>query len=58
MAQGDGAAVDVDLGGVPAEVLVDRAGLGGEGLVGLDRFEVVGAPARALEGGAPGRNWA
>src|SRR5208282_3028520 len=29
MAERDGAAIDVDLGGVPAEVLVDGAGLGG-----------------------------
>src|SRR5215510_8147251 len=39
VAEGDGAAVDVDLAGVPAEVLVDGAGLGGEGLVGLDQVE-------------------
>src|SRR5206468_12838380 len=30
VADGDGAAIDVDLGGVPSEVLVDGAGLGGE----------------------------
>src|SRR5215208_2033462 len=35
MPERNGAAVDVDLGGIPAEVLVDRAGLGGEGLIGL-----------------------
>jgi hypothetical protein len=33
------AAIDVDLGGIPAEVLVDRAGLRGEGLIGLDQIE-------------------
>ena len=27
MADGDGAAVDVDLRGIPAEIIVDRAGL-------------------------------
>src|SRR6266478_5717754 len=36
VAERDGAAIDVDLRGVPAELLVDGAGLGGEGLVGLD----------------------
>ena len=48
MAEGDGAAVDVDLAGVPAEVLVDGAGLRREGLVGLDQVEVVGLPAGLL----------
>src|SRR5262249_47795061 len=43
------AAVDVDLGGIPAEVLVDRAGLGGERLVRLDQIEVVDLPAGLLE---------
>src|SRR5580658_6467151 len=33
VAEGDGAAIDVDLGGVPAEILVDRASLGRKGLV-------------------------
>jgi len=36
MAEGDGAAVDVDLGRVPAQLLADRQGLGGEGLVSAD----------------------
>src|SRR5215207_3228991 len=35
MAERDRAAIDVDDLGVPAEVLVDRAGLRREGLVGL-----------------------
>src|SRR6185437_6915520 len=35
MADGDGAAIDVDLGGIPGEILVDGAGLRGEGLVDL-----------------------
>ena len=42
----DRAAVDVDLAGVPAEVLVDRAGLRGEGLVGLDQVEVARPSSR------------
>ena len=42
--------------GIPAEVLVDRAGLGGEGLVGLDQVEVVGLPAGLLERLAAGRD--
>src|SRR5580658_1252849 len=37
VADGDGAAVDVDLTGIPAEVLVDGAGLGGKRFVGLDQ---------------------
>src|SRR5262249_48355478 len=49
MAQRNRAAVDVDLVGVPAEVLVDRAGLGRERLVRLDQIEVLDLPARLLE---------
>ena len=52
MAERDRAAVDVDLGGIPAEVLVDRAGLRGEGLIGLDQIEVADAPAGLLQRGA------
>src|SRR5215470_20422997 len=47
---GDGAAVDVDLLGVPAEPLVDGAGLGGEGLIGLDQIEILDRPAGLLQG--------
>src|ERR1700722_19794754 len=36
MAERNRAAIDVDLAGVPAEIFVDRAGLGGERLVGFD----------------------
>ena len=49
MADRDRAAVDVDLVGVPAEILVDRAGLRGEGLVGFDQIEVGLAPAGLLQ---------
>ena len=42
----DRAAIDVDLVGVPAQVLVDRAGLRREGLVGLDQVEVVDRSSR------------
>src|SRR5882762_3856405 len=48
MAERDRPAVDVDLRGVPAEVLVDRTGLRGERLVGLDQIEIADAPAGLL----------
>src|SRR5271157_1375582 len=51
MPERDGAAIDVDFAGIPAEVLVDRAGLGGESLVGLDEVEVLDLPAGLLERG-------
>ena len=56
MAEGDRAAVDVDLVDIPAELLVDRAGLGGEGLVGFDQVEIVDRPAGLLQrlAGSPG----
>ena len=44
------------LSGVPAEILVDRAGLRGEGLVGLDQVEVVDRPAGLLQRHARGRD--
>src|SRR5690606_12129690 len=48
MADGDGAAIDVDPGGIPVDALVDGAGLRGERLVGLDQVEVLGRPASLL----------
>src|SRR5947199_110137 len=48
VADGDGAAIDVDDIGVPAHFLVDRAGLRRESLVGLDQVEVVDLPAGLL----------
>src|SRR3954452_16069674 len=45
MAESDGAAIDVHLRRVPAHVLVDGAGLGGESLVRLDQVEIVHRPA-------------
>src|SRR5450759_5189786 len=48
MAERDRAAVDVDLGGIPAEVLVDRAGLRREGFIGLDQVEIADVPAGLL----------
>src|SRR6476660_9439355 len=45
VADGDGAAIDVDLLGVPAKILVHRAGLRGEGLIGLDEFDIHHLPA-------------
>src|SRR5690348_5491774 len=56
VAEGDGAAVDVDLPDIPAKVVVDRAGLGGKGLVGLDEIEIAGAPAGFFERHAAGRD--
>src|ERR1700688_795883 len=56
MADGDGAAIDIDLAGIPAEILVHRASLRREGLVGFDKIEIAGVPARLLERGARGRN--
>src|SRR6478672_11044257 len=56
MADRDGAAIDVDLAGVPAEVLVDRAGLRRERLVGLDQIEVLDLPAGLLERRTRGRD--
>src|SRR5215472_9912286 len=49
MAERDRAAVDVDLVGVPAEILVDRARLGREGFVRLDQVEIFDLPACLLE---------
>src|SRR5580692_5767124 len=56
MAERDRAAVDVDLRGIPAEVLVDRAGLRRKGFVCLDQVEVLDLPAGLLERGARGRD--
>src|SRR5262245_30705917 len=56
MAERDGAAIDVDLRRIPAEILVDGAGLRREGLVRLDEIEVAGLPARLLERGAARRD--
>ena len=49
MADGDGAAIDVDLGGIPAQLLVHGAGLGGESLIGLDQIQIGGFPAGLLQ---------
>ena len=40
VAEGDGAAVDVDLTGVPVEFLTDRQRLRGKGFVGFDQVQV------------------
>ena len=58
VADGDGAAVDVDLRRIPAEVLVDRAGLRRERLIGLDQVEIADVPARLLQRGARWRKQA
>src|SRR5262249_27695818 len=49
MPDGDGAAVDVDLVGVPTEPLVDGASLGGERLIGFDQVQVLHGPAGPLQ---------
>src|ERR1700688_659824 len=49
VANGDGAAIDVHLAGVPAEILVDRASLCGECLIGFDEIEIADAPAGLLQ---------
>src|SRR5262249_13875953 len=56
MAERDPPAVDVDLRGVPAEVLVDGAGLRGERLVRFDQIEIADIPAGLLERGARRRD--
>src|SRR5438034_3362884 len=52
MPERDGAAIDVDLRRIPAEVLVDGTSLRGEGLVGFHEIEVGDVPASFLERGA------
>jgi len=54
--EGDGAAVDVDLVGVPANALVDGAGLGCEGLIGFDQIKVANIPAGSLQRRTGGGN--
>ena len=49
MAQGDGAAVDVDLLAVPFEQLADGQRLDGKSLVGFDKVHLVQRPAGALQ---------
>ena len=49
VAKGDGAAVDVDPGGIPAQFPTHRQGLRGEGLVGLDQVQLLQAPAGLVE---------
>src|SRR5216683_8092816 len=54
MAERDRPAIDVELLGVEAEFLTDRAGLRGKGLIGLDQIEVINRPAGLLESHARG----
>src|SRR5450631_730656 len=56
MADGDGAAIDVDLGRIPAEVLIDRASLRRESFIRFDQVEVLFLPAGLLERGARRRD--
>src|ERR1700682_198827 len=45
MAECNGATIDVDLAGIPAQFLVHRTGLGGESLIGLDQIQILLLPA-------------
>jgi hypothetical protein len=45
MTQGNGATVDIDSTGVPAQFLTDSQGLRGEGFVGFDQLDLVERPA-------------
>src|SRR3954467_11257883 len=49
MADRDRAAVDVDPGRIPAEILVDGASLRRESLIRLDEVEILDLPAGLLE---------
>ncbi|MDT4818636.1 hypothetical protein FQZ97_517340 [compost metagenome] len=55
MAKGDGAAVDVDPRGVPAQLPAHGQGLGGESLVGLDQVKLAQAPAGLVQATAGGQ---
>lgn len=50
MADGDGAAVDVDVIGGQAQLGVDRGSLRGKGLVQLEQVDVLGLQAGLLQG--------
>src|SRR5205809_904576 len=56
MAEGDGAAVDIELRLVDAELLGNGEDLAGEGLVDLDQIDVVQGEAGALQRDLRGRN--
>src|SRR6516225_1585118 len=56
MADRDCPAVDIHLVSIPAEVLIDGAGLRRERLIGLDQIEVTNVPAGLLERRARRRN--
>src|SRR5438477_2030280 len=57
MTERDRAAVDIDFAAIPGEVLVDGAGLGRKGLIGLDEVEILDLPAGLLERGPRSRDW-
>src|SRR5690606_20946752 len=54
--QGNGAAVDVDLFGIPAQSLADAQCLGGKGFVGLDQIQIGQLPAGLFQAAAGGRD--
>src|SRR5579885_872160 len=54
MTEGDGAAIDVELGRIEAELLADRDRLCSEGLIGLDEIKILHRPAGLLERGLRG----
>ena len=54
VANGDGATIDVDLGGVNAQLLVDGASLGCKGFIELVQIDIGSRPASALQSFACG----
>src|ERR1700682_6619989 len=52
VAERDRPAIDVELVGIEAQIFTDRAGLRGEGLVGLDEVGVADRPAGFVQGHA------
>ena len=45
VADGNGAAIDIDFFGVPAKALVDGTCLGGKGFIGLDEIKLFMCPS-------------
>ena len=56
MTDRNGAAIDVDLRGVPAHLTVDADRLSGERLVDLHQIEILMRPARLLQAQLAGRH--
>lgn len=54
VAEGDGAAVDVNPASIPAQLLTHGQGLGREGFIGLDQIQLGQTPARLIQAAAGG----